>query len=672
MSSITRSIVTALVLILLCSIASAQYSANTQAILYRTCLLNQGSDLWSTVSDCTTFSTTYPINSAVTPGCIFGTFQVSGQGELYYIKADPSSTPDCTWNDPQVLPLEVSSAIHLSTLSFSGPQAELSGKDFSGLTMLSILRQNNVSFSAAPIWPDVTQAYYINQSEPVQVPVQSTTTSSLHLIDSNYHGNSITTQAKEVIINNCVFPMGLNLTGTYPTGTASLTNVDALDLTISVPYKVVISSATVTGDVKVTTAVAFVNSVISASLTTDVLVLGIYIASIGELQINPTINYMEIRQLVGNLTQLALTDDLIGLVIITSPDLVGEVIFPNQLAPTSNSNPFFTGISTSNIITIQNTQLTGLLTFPIGVTTFTVSNNKFTGNVPSFDSYPESLIALDIRNNYITLCTGYPDMGPKIPHTIPSGSVLLYPQYANVTCYCVAGNCLSGNGFPAHYQGTPAIYQSVDCISTAPVEDTYCLIGFWSIVGNHTVAQGETLNAGKGLAVQGDLIVLSGGGLSYDLSENPVQVQGVLEFQPDSALQLNLDDDKLSSLRGKSDKLTVTVPIVRSDHGVSGDISNLKFSHTLAGKSCNRVTDSSVKVVKGSLAAIMTIDGSKCKGPSQWSKATIIGVTVGIVVAVVAVVLAGALLVTYNTKVRRFVRPFTARSESGSSEPGKV
>ena len=635
-------------------------------------MLNQGTDVWSTVSDCTTFSTSFPMNTAVLPGCIFGTFQLAGQGELYYIKADPTTSSSCTWNDPQVLPQQIANATNLSILSFCGPQPELSGQDFRALTMLSTLRQDDVSFTVDPIWPNVTQAYYYHQTSPVAVPPQHSPTSSLSFTDSVYQGSSITSQAHGIIITNSSFPMGLTVIGTGDDSAVLLTDVTSPELTVSVSREIDLTGVTVIGDVQLSSPLLSIVATSSGQITVDAQALIMTDVTAVNLVINFDIRYLKLNRVIGNLSELHFIDWLIGMSIKASPDLVGMVAFPAQLSPVPTPGDLLYGVATVNTITIQDTQLTGVITFPEGVTMFTVTDSGFTGTVPDFDAYPDSLTALDLRNNYLTLCTGYPAMGPKVPNTISAGNVLLYPQNANVSCYCIAGNCLSGNGFPAHYEGTPAVYQSVDCISTAPVENTYCLIGFWSIVGNYTVAQGQTLTAGTGLAVKGDLTLQPGGGISYILSDNPVQVQGTLELLPSSTIQVEMDDDYLTGLRGKGEKTTVTVPLIRSYKGVSGDVSGLGFSQQLDSKSCNKVTDQSLTVVKGSLAAIMTIDGSKCKGPSQWSKATIIGVTVGIVVGVVGLVVGGMLLVTFNRKVRNFIRPYTARNEGEAPTAAKV
>jgi hypothetical protein len=163
--------------------------------------------------------------------------------------------------------------------------------------------------------------------------------------------------------------------------------------------------------------------------------------------------------------------------------------------------------------------------------------------------------------------------------------------------------------------------------------------------------------------VQGNLELQSGGQVTYNLSENPIQVQGSIQISSTAVIQVNLDDDRLTSLRGKEEQTTVVVPLIRSDREVSVDVNSIIYSHNLDSKSCNKVSASSLTVVKGSLAAVMTIDGSKCRGPSQWSKGTIIGVTVGIVSGIVAIVVVVALLATFHPKIRRIVRPFTARNE---------
>jgi len=664
MPSIAPVTVTFVVLVLLCHTVNCQNITTIQTIINRMCVLNKNTDAWSSVSDCDAYAADpYSIDTSTVPGCMFRI-----KAPPYAITADPQMDWSCAWNDPLVLPEEVALFTELNSLMLFGPQPELSGKNFSGLSTLQILGYNNVSFTSEPVWPEIAQMNYVNQTNSVALPPMTNDTDGrLKFSNSVYHGSTITTQVRYVVISDSVFPLGVEIISTNSVvGYVSLTDVVVGNLSITSSRTAILTRVAINGDVTISTSVTQLSAVTCETLVVDSQALVMNGVFTDNITINSDIRYVGINNSTGRLSsELVFTDQLISMVIDASPQLEGKVVFPDILAPipTYTVDPIIGLAINSNTIMARNTLLTGLVTFPQRLSMITISDSKFTGKIPDVESYPSTLVFIDLRNNYLDLCNGYPSMGPKIPQTVASGNVLIYPQHANVTCYCIAGNCLSGNGFPAHYQGTPAIYQSSDCISTAPVEGTFCLIGFWSIVGNYTVQGGESLTAGTGLAVQGDLTLHTGGTITYDLSENPVLVQGTLTVQPSSTITVNLNDDHLSDLRGKHDKINVTVPLIRSDGLVIGDASSMLYSHNLPSDSCNKITDSSLTVVRGSLAAIMTVDGNKCKGPAQWSKGTIVGVTVGISAGLVVVVTIVALLATFNTTCRRAIRPFTARNE---------
>lgn len=661
-----------LVLLLLVgtSMVYAQHTSTTIEILRRTCLLNQGTDLWATTIDCNAYANHYPLSSTNKPDC---SFQVNAQGNLTYINLDPRKlSGTCSWLDFQVVPEEVASATSITQMYISGPQAELSGLDLSGLTSLSWLSQRTVSFTSQPIWPDrITTVQYQEQSAPVTFP-QLYSSSSFTFKDSLYYGGNMTIlgDSTTVQFSNCTFinPAQINA---ITTRDVYLNVITASSLEITVTQTVTGSAITVIDEFSVIGPVIKLIDIAASAVTVDGQFVQLIDAVTTTLTINDDVRQIHLQRVEGNLTALYLTNDLIGIDISSSLELAGELFLPQMLAdlPTGADLLTTAGYPFSNSIAISQTKLSGPVLFPDGVTSMRIPNNHFVGNLPFFDQYPTTMIVLDLTNNYINLCQGYPAMGPKIPSWIPAVDVKIYPQYADVTCYCIAGNCLSGNGFPAHYQGTPALYQSVECISESPVTNTYCLLGFWSIVGNYTIESGEVLTAGKGLAVQGDLLVKTGGVLSYQLSDKPILVQGSFDLTGATSFQLNSDDQELTKLRGSEVTATVTIPLVRSDKGITGSYASIGLAHNSASGSCNKVTDSSLTVVRGSLAAIMTIDGRKCQGPGQWSKATIIGVTVGITLGIASIVVIGVLLVTYNSKVRNFIRPFSARAEERA---GKV
>jgi len=678
MSIVNHWSVLLLAVVVLVTPVIGNFSPVTETIIYRTCMLNKHTAIWSSVSDCAAFaafSTDWTVDDTV-PRCMFSHILVGSDRHLNIIATTRRTTAyycDLVDAEPQILPVEVINATYLTSIKAHGPQPELSGQDLTTVP-LQQLEFRNVSFTEEPLWPPVNSVSYYGYDQNVMLPVppmSNNLTGSYYFYDSWYYYDSITVDAMTVTMYNCTFAADhTTITNMVSPGAVKFIDSTVLgDLVIVGADSVSLINTYVTGSLYATGRRLIMKQTDVQNVDVDMQYLFMIDVSLMEIIVASNVRYMYFINVTGTLVDLHFTNELVGLYMQDCPELSGQVQFPEELLaialtdlpPISDAD--FSYIAYHKII-IRRTQISGTITYPDNLMQMIITYSKFVGAVPDYDDYPDSLIYIDLRNNYLDLCTGYPAMGPKIPQSIGADDVLLYPQYANVTCYCVAGNCLVGNGFPAHYQGAPALYQSIDCISTAPLAGSYCLIGFWSITSNYTVAQGETLNAGTGLAVQGDLTVEADATVTYELSDKPILVQGDVEIDPTAVITVNMGEEVLTNLRGKEDHATVTVPLIRTDGALVGDITNLRYNAQASGRNCNKVSGAALTTVKGSLAAIMTIDGSQCKGAGQWSKATIIGVTVGIVCGVAVLVIIVMLLVTYHPKIRQIIRPFTRRRSS--------
>jgi hypothetical protein len=334
------------------------------------------------------------------------------------------------------------------------------------------------------------------------------------------------------------------------------------------------------------------------------------------------------------------------------------------------------------MLQISDTSLTGPLSISPNVISYVARRSRFNGTIPTAD-IPASVTTFDVRSNLIDLCTGLPQMGPKFPSYVPLDSIYIFPQQIDVTCYCVAGSCLSGNAFPAHYGTVPATYADIECVSAPPVPGTPCWLGFWTIGTDFAIT--SQLEIGNPISVRGGLQVSGGGNLQFSTIENPILVTGDVDFDNGNGAKLEVivDDYMVETLlekekkarrirgpsaNGEPETFTITVPLIRSDTKIqTTNPDDIPLLVTQREGMCNQVTGSQAVVLENSIVTLFTISTGGCNSAapgtpgnskSNMTTGTIALIAIGCVVGLAVIIVIIVILVSTNDSCRKTVRPY--------------
>lgn len=310
--------------------------------------------------------------------------------------------------------------------------------------------------------------------------------------------------------------------------------------------------------------------------------------------------------------------------------------FSSLSLPTVVPAYYLTLLDVSNMPTLRGTIPSEIFSGFALLTAINVSRTLLSGPIPNFAALQnDRLSVIDVSNTYLDLC--------------PPNLVNRWAAKGLTQCVMDDTNV---NDCRALYPSTCSTSLATCLNSTKPSPSFFCQAGLWtstSVNGTIVIPAGAVQTV-----VIGDLgasdVVIQGTG-------STLVVLGCVNNL--TSVTIEITQEELQKLGTKSLQTLLTYS---SDDLSCGSLDDVQLITNIKGSGCRKAKTEKV-TSEGTMGALFQVDSSKCGKSDRWWI-----ILVSVIGGVLIIVLIIVLLVLCVPKVRRAVRPYSARPKGGHSE----